>query len=64
LGGSFTRIQLDDIAPTRYELDVTSGGGMPEQVAISYIRALHRANTGGRDDGLTLNFLSFWGGAL
>jgi hypothetical protein len=36
LGGSFTRIQLEDIAPTKHELAVTTGGGMPEQVAIGY----------------------------
>jgi hypothetical protein len=63
-GGSFTRIQLEDIAPTRHELAVTTGGGMPEQVAIGYIRAVHRANGGRRDDGLTLNFPGFWGGTL
>jgi hypothetical protein len=64
LGGSFTRIQLEDIAPTKHELAVTTGGGMPEQVAIGYIRAVHRANGGRRDDGLTLNFPSFWSGTL
>jgi hypothetical protein len=63
-GGSFTRIQLEDIAPTKHELAVTTGGGMPEQVAIGYIRAVTTANAGRRDDGVTLNFLSFWGGAL
>jgi hypothetical protein len=64
LGVSFTRIQLEDIAPTKHELAVTTGGGMPEQVAIGYIRAVHRVNAGQCDDGLTLNFLSFWDGAL
>jgi hypothetical protein len=43
---------------------VTTGGGMPEQVAIGYIRAVHRGNGGRRDDGLTLNFPSFWSGTL
>jgi hypothetical protein len=37
---------------------------MPEQVAIGYIRAARRANGGQRDDGLTFNFPSFWGGTL
>jgi hypothetical protein len=48
LGGSFTRIQLEDIAPTKHDLAVTTGGGMPEQVAIGYIGAVHRANGGRR----------------
>jgi hypothetical protein len=48
LGGSFTRIPLEDIAPTKHELAVTTGGRMPEQVAIGYIRAVHRANGGRR----------------
>lgn len=43
---------------------MTTGGGMSEQVAIGYIRAVHRANGGRRDDGLTLNFPGFWGGTL
>ncbi|MFZ0906429.1 MAG: hypothetical protein WAN71_21670 [Mycobacterium sp.] len=61
-GGSFTLIQLEDIAATEHELAVTTGGGMPEQVAIGYIRTAHRADGGRRDDGLTFNFPSCWGG--
>jgi hypothetical protein len=64
LGASFTRIQLEDFAPTKHEPAVTAGAAMPEQVVIGRIRAVHRANGGRRDDGLTLNFPSFWGGTL
>jgi hypothetical protein len=46
------------------ELAVTTGGGMPEQVAIGYIRAEHRANGGRRDDGVTLNLPSSRSGTL
>jgi hypothetical protein len=61
LGARFTRIQLEDFAPTKHELAVTAGAAMPEQVVIGRIRAVHRANG---DDGLTRNFPSFWGGTL
>ena len=64
LGASFRRIQLEDIAPTKHELAETTGGRMPEQVGIGYIRAARGANGGRRDDGLTVNFPSFWGGTL
>jgi 4-hydroxy-3-methylbut-2-enyl diphosphate reductase IspH len=64
LGARFTRIQLEDFAPTKHELAVTAGAAMPEQVVIGHIRAVHRANGGRRDDDLTLNFPSFWGGTL
>lgn len=41
-------IKLDALAPSHAELDLTTG--MPEQVAIGYVRAMRKANGGKRFD--------------
>lgn len=41
-------MRLDEFAPTNAELDETRG--MPEQVAIGYIRAQRKAHGGRRTD--------------